>query len=60
MPHFARLPDASSDLWPWLAIAGGLGLLAEWLLFGRFRRGAAGFRALPLRRKEPAPAEARR
>jgi hypothetical protein len=35
------------NLWPWLAIAGGLGLLLDWLLFGRSRviyvgaRGAA-------------------
>jgi hypothetical protein len=28
----------SAGLWPWLAVAGGIGLLAEWLLFGRFRR----------------------
>jgi hypothetical protein len=28
----------SAGLWPWLAAAGGIGLLAEWLLFGRFRR----------------------
>lgn len=26
------------DLWQWLAIAGGLGLAAEWILFGRSRR----------------------
>ena len=36
------------NLWPWLAVAGGLGLLIDWLLFGRRRvvyvgaRGAAG------------------
>jgi hypothetical protein len=30
---------ASRDLWPWLAAAGALGLLADWLLFGR--RGVA-------------------
>ena len=35
------------NLWPWLAVAGGLGLLLDWLLFGRRRvvyvgaRGAA-------------------
>jgi hypothetical protein len=33
------MPESSTDLWPWLAIAGGLGLLAEWVLYGRFRRG---------------------
>jgi hypothetical protein len=25
------------NLWPWLAVAGGLGLLLDWLLFGRRR-----------------------
>jgi hypothetical protein len=30
---------ASRDLWPWLAAAGALGFLADWLLFGR--RGVA-------------------
>jgi hypothetical protein len=29
---------ASRDLWHWLAVLGGLGLLAEWILFGRARR----------------------
>jgi len=38
VPHFAQIFDNSSDLWPWLALAGGLGLLAEWLLFGGTRR----------------------
>jgi hypothetical protein len=28
------------DLWPWLAFFGGLGLLGDWLLFGRGRRGS--------------------
>ncbi len=28
-----------AELWPWLALAGGLGLLAEWILFGRRRFG---------------------
>ncbi len=26
------------DLWPWLAIAGAIGLLVEWILYGRGRR----------------------
>jgi hypothetical protein len=29
--------STSTDLWRWLAILGGLGLLAEWILFGRRR-----------------------
>jgi hypothetical protein len=41
VPHFQQILESSSDLWPWLALAGGLGLLAEWLLYGRFRRGMA-------------------
>lgn len=28
---------AYTDLWPWLALAGGALLLVEWLLFGRRR-----------------------
>ena len=28
---------APRDLWPWLAIFGGLGLLVDWLLYGRSR-----------------------
>jgi hypothetical protein len=26
-----------TDLWPWLAVLGGIGLLLDWLLFGRSR-----------------------
>jgi hypothetical protein len=39
----------SAGLWPWLAVAGGVGLLIEWLLFGRFRRPAA--RRIAIRRE---------
>jgi hypothetical protein len=28
----------SQDIWHWLALLGGLGLLVEWLLYGRARR----------------------
>ena len=52
IPKFAVILESSSDLWPWLALAGALGLLAEWLLYGRFRRGMA--RVLPLRAQEAA------
>jgi hypothetical protein len=38
IPHFAPVLDGSSDLWPWLALLGAMGLLAEWILYGRFRR----------------------
>jgi hypothetical protein len=26
-----------ADIWPWLALLGGAGLLIEWILYGRFR-----------------------
>lgn len=29
--------SAATDIWPWLAIVGALGLLADWILFGRNR-----------------------
>ena len=41
--------ESSRDLWPWLALAGALGLLAEWLLYGRFRRGMLPRRTLAMR-----------
>jgi VWA domain-containing protein/aerotolerance regulator-like protein len=28
---------SSTDIWPWFAVLGALGLLADWLLFGRSR-----------------------
>jgi hypothetical protein len=49
IPHFARFVDTSSDLWPMLALAGALGLLVEWVLYGRFRRGLR-TRLVPIRR----------
>jgi len=27
--------SSAPNPWPWLALAGGLGLLADWLLYGR-------------------------
>jgi uncharacterized membrane protein len=41
IPRWQPGPAGSIDLWPWLAIAGALALLAEWLLYGRFWRGSA-------------------
>ncbi len=29
--------SASTEIWPWLAIAGAIGLLLDWILFGRNR-----------------------
>ena len=49
IPTFAGIFERSSDLWPWLALAGGCGLLAEWLLFGGRKRRKTG-RILNLRR----------
>ena len=60
MPRFSLAPDASSDLWPWLALAGGAALLAEWLLYGRFRRTRRPVRPVAVRRKRPVAMEARR
>jgi len=41
VPRFTALTEAPGDPWPWLAMAGGALLVAEWILFGRFRRPAA-------------------
>jgi hypothetical protein len=64
IPRFTARLGRTSDLWPLLAIAGGLGLLAEWLLFGRFRRSGGAVRhwprILPMRRKRSVPAGVRR
>lgn len=35
VPPAAGAPGAGGDLWPWLATAGALGLLLEWILYGR-------------------------
>jgi hypothetical protein len=37
IPRAASAAATFRELWPWLALAGALGLAAEWLLFGRFR-----------------------
>lgn len=44
IPTFRRLTASSRDIWQWLAILGGVGLFAEWILFGRLSRGLARFR----------------
>jgi hypothetical protein len=61
LPHFAAASEAASDIWPWLALLGGAALLAEYLLFARFRRRAAP-RPLPIAARSTAarPAEVRR
>jgi hypothetical protein len=45
VPRFRAANGTSGDLWPWLALVGGLCLLAEWLLYGRTRRTARRFLA---------------
>ncbi|MEO8372847.1 MAG: VWA domain-containing protein [Candidatus Solibacter sp.] len=52
VPKFAQILESSTDLWPWLALAGALGLLAEWFLYGRFRRGMIRTKAVPIREAE--------
>jgi len=37
IPRAAAVEAGVTVLWPWLAVLGGLGLLADWLLFGRSR-----------------------
>jgi hypothetical protein len=37
MPLGSRLAHSALDLWRWLAVLGALGLLIEWMLFGRQR-----------------------
>jgi hypothetical protein len=56
IPRFLPVLDRSFDLWPWLALLGAAGLLAEWFFFGRFRLARFAPRPTVLR-KAPAPAE---
>lgn len=56
VPRAQPLARVASELWPWLALAGALGLLAEWVLFGRFRRAANA--PVLLRRRAPTSPEA--
>ncbi|MEO8025034.1 MAG: VWA domain-containing protein [Bryobacteraceae bacterium] len=37
IPKWTETAVSATDLWMWLAIAGGLGLLIDWFLFGRGR-----------------------
>jgi hypothetical protein len=49
VPRFTQILESSTDLWPWLALAGGLGLLVEWVLYGRFRRGMVRAKTVAIR-----------
>lgn len=37
IPRAALDGALQTDLWPWLAVIGGIGLLLDWLMFGRSR-----------------------
>jgi hypothetical protein len=37
IPRASEAGSVATDLWPWLAALGGIGLFADWLLFGRSR-----------------------
>jgi hypothetical protein len=37
IPRPSAQSIAATDFWPWLALLGGVGLLVDWLLFGRSR-----------------------
>ena len=52
IPKFAAPMGAATDVWQWLALAGGAGLLAEWILFARFRRRVARVSRRPLAMKK--------
>jgi hypothetical protein len=60
IPRFAPALEGSSDMWPWLAVLGGLGLVVEWMLYGRFRRGRFALGPMLLRRRSTTAAEGRR
>jgi len=64
LPSRAISETRAFELWPWLALAGGLCLLAEWQLYGRSRTAAlrrkAGRRWLPNWRARPARTPAAR
>jgi hypothetical protein len=60
IPSFPVVLAAPSELWPWLALAGALALVAEWVLYGRARRDARYAGPMVLRRPAARVAEARR
>jgi len=39
MPSRAPYEPAARDIWQWLAVLAAAGLIADWILFGRMRRG---------------------
>lgn len=47
VPSGSFTEAASTEIWPWLAIAGALGLLIDWILFGRNRAVRLTMKAIP-------------
>jgi hypothetical protein len=50
IPARAAAAAAPPDIWPWLAVLGGIGFLVDWLLYGRrtmVRINAGGSRIIP-------------
>ena len=41
IPQAACAGSDFTEMWRWLAILGAAGLVAEWILYGRLRRGLA-------------------
>lgn len=37
IPRGTPVSESTPQIWPWLALLGGIGLLADWLLYGRSR-----------------------
>ncbi len=48
LPPRSPLGPSSRDLWHWLALAGALGLLADWILYGRIDRRLRATKGAPL------------
>jgi hypothetical protein len=56
LPAAVRFTQGAIDLWKWLAVLGGLGLLVEWILFGSsyiLKRRKAISRRRPLKTPQP-------
>jgi hypothetical protein len=51
VPRAVTFGAPPADLWPWLALAGALGLAIEWMLFGRGRRYIRAMPRNPARRE---------
>jgi hypothetical protein len=54
IPRPRVLSGDYAEIWQWLAILGAIGLIAEWILYGRLKRGLARV----MSRREPEAARA--